>query len=196
MMMKRTVTLAAAVAALSLAACGPTITLAPAGTYAINNGATTTLDRAWSDVTGLMGLKKVRLLTIDGPLLNRLYLSEGLVQGDAIVQPTQRREATTPTYNTVMTVTEQVEFVADSITAMGYERVETSAVRPVTVNGQRGVRFDVAGVNTDGLNYKGRGQAVKAGDRLYIAIYLAAEEHYFQTSLASAEAAMDSVVFS
>lgn len=195
--MKTELTLAAiAAVAMTLSACGPTIVLAPAGSYSVGKGgSTTTLNRDWSDATGIAGLKKVRLLTIDGPLLNRLYLTEGLVDGDPIAPPAQRREATTPTYNSAMSVSEQVEFVADSITALGLERVATSAVRPVTVGGQRGVRFDVEAVNGDGLNYKGRGQAVKANDKLYVAIYLAAEEHYFEASLASAEAAMDAVVF-
>ena len=194
MKMNRSVMLAAA-AALTVSACGPSIVLAPAGSYAVGKSSTATLNRDWSDATAVMGLKKVRMLTIDGPLLNRLYLSEGLVQGDALVQPTQRKESTTPTYSTAMSVTEQVEFISGSVSALGFERVATSGVRPVTVNGARGVRFDFDGVSTDGLNYKGRAQAVKANDMLYVAIYLAPEEHYFQASLASAEAAMDSVVF-
>lgn len=186
---------AAAAAALSVSACGPTVVLAPAGAYAVGKDSRAVLDRNWNDATGVMALKKVRMLTLDGPLLNRLYLSEGLVQGDWLTPPAQRKEATTPTYSTAMTVTEQVEFIADSVGAMGFDRVATANVRPVTVNGVRGVRFDFDAVNVDGLNYKGRGQAVKANDKLYVAIYLAPEEHYFQASLASAEAVMDSVAF-
>ena len=187
---------AIAAAALSLTACGPLIVLAPAGGYAVGAAGATTLDRPWNDATGLLaGYKKVRLLTQDGLLLNRLYLTEGLVQGDHIVPPAQRREATTPTYSTAMSVTEQVEFVADSVAALGYERVETTAPRPVTINGHRGVRFDFTAVNADGLNYKGVGQAVKKDDRLFVAIYLATEEHYFAASLPSATATMDALTF-
>lgn len=194
-MNKSTVSLIAALgAALALSAC-TTVTLAPAGSYAVGKSSSVTLNRAWSDFTPVMGLKKVRMLSIDGPLLNRLYLSEALVAGDYIVQPANRREATTPAYDASMSVTEQVEFVANSVTALAYERVATSGVRPVQVNGQRGVRFDIEAATKEGLLIKGRGQAVKAGDRLYVAIYLAPGEHYFAESLASAEAAMDSVTF-
>lgn len=184
-------------AALSLTACGPLIKLAPAGGYAVGATGGTILDQPWNDASALQGAgyKKIRLLTLDGLLLNRLYLTEGLAQGEYIVPPAQRREATTPTYNTAMSVTEQVEFVADSVTALGYERVTTTAPRPVTINGQRGVRFDFTAVNPDGLNYKGVGQAVKRDDKLFVAIYLAPEEHYFAASLASATAAMDALTF-
>lgn len=194
-MTKPTLSLIAALAAgLALSAC-TTVTLAPAGSYAVGKGSTVTLTRDWSDFTPISGLKKVRMLSIDGPLLNRLYLSEGLVTGDYIVQPTNRREVTTPVYNSAMSVTEQVEFVAGSVTALSYERVATSGVRPVQVNGQRGVRFDIEAATKEGLIIKGRGQAVKSGDTLYVAVYLAPAEHYFAQSLASAEAAMDSVTF-
>lgn len=194
-MTQKSLSLIAAIAAgLALSAC-TTVTLAPAGTYAVGKNASVNLTRNWSDFTPIMGLKKVRMLSIDGPLLNRLYLSEGLVTGDYIVQPTNRREATTPIYNASMSVTEQVEFVANSVTALTYERVVTSGLRPVQVNGLRGVRFDIEAATKEGLIIKGRGQAVKSGDSLYVAIYLAPAEHYFAESLASAEAAMDSVTF-
>ena len=193
-MNKSIVSLAVLGAALALSAC-ETVTLAPAGAYAVGKGSGVTLSRAWSDFTPISGLKKVRMLSIDGPLLNRLYLSEGLVTGDYVVQPTNRREATTPIYDASMSVTEQVEFVANSVTAMSYERVATSGVRPVQVNGQRGVRFDIEAATTEGLVIKGLGQAVKADDKLYVAIYLAPGEHYFAESRAAAEATMDSVTF-
>lgn len=199
MKMNRQILVAAATtAALSLTACGPTTVLAPAGSYAIGKGGSqTTLTRDWSDMSwALLGVKKARLLTIDGPELNQLILSEGLVQGDFLVAPQQRREASTPTYATTMTVTEQIEFISDSLVPMGFDRVQTSNVRPVTINGQRGVRFDFTAVTKTGLIYAGRGQSVKAPDeRLYVAIYVAPQEHYFQASLASAEAAMDAVTF-
>jgi hypothetical protein len=193
-MKKPILSLAVLGAALALSAC-ETVTLAPAGAYAVGKGSNVTLTRAWSDFTPVSGLKKVRMLSIDGPLLNRLYLSEGLVTGDYVVQPANRREATTPLYDASMSVTEQVEFVANSVTALSYERVATSGVRPVEINGRRGVRFDIDAATEAGLIIKGVGQAVKADERLYVAIYLAPGEHYFAESLASAEATMDSVTF-
>jgi len=188
--------LAAVAAALSLAACSP-ITLAPAGAYAVGGKSpTVTLDRPWNDMTALwlQRSKKARLLTLDGPELNRLYLTEGLVEGDYIVRPA-RRESTTPIYADGMSVTEQVEFVTDSVTALGYERVSTSGVRPVEIAGVRAVRFSLEARTTDGLEIKGIGQILKREGKVYVAVYLAPAEHYFEATRGSAEAAMSALAF-
>ncbi|MEH6663919.1 MAG: hypothetical protein V7678_03640 [Brevundimonas sp.] len=184
--------LAAIAAFAALSACAA-ITLAPAGAYVVGDSAVT-LDRNWSDASAAVigRSKKVRLLTIDGPLLNRLYLTEGLVEGDYLVRPAQR-EGDTPVYRTDMSITEQVEFVADSVTALGYQRVETAGVRPVDIQGRRGVRFDIEAQTAEGLDVRGLGQAFKQGDELYVAIYVAPAEHYYEATLTSAEQAMSSL---
>lgn len=191
--MKKILTFALITAsALSLSACAA-ITLAPAGDYAVGKGAHVTLDRNWSEMSAIMRntAKKVKLLTLDGHLLNRLYLTDGLVDGDPLVGPL-RREAITPVYRSEMSLTEQVEFVAESVTALEYERVETSRVRPTEVSGQRGARFDIAARTKQGLDVRGVGQVVAKNDKLFVAIYLAPAEHYYGAGLASAEAAMSS----
>jgi len=184
--------LAAIAAFAALSACAA-ITLAPAGAYVVGDSAVT-LDRNWSDASAAVigRSKKVRLLTIDGPLLNRLYLTEGLVEGDYLVRPAQR-EGDTPVYRTDMSITEQVEFVADSVTALGYQRVETAGVRPVDIQGRRGVRFDIEAQTAEGLDVRVLGQAFKQGDELYVAIYVAPAEHYYEATLTSAEQAMSSL---
>lgn len=194
-MMKRSIVVAAVIAgALCVSAC-VSVKLAPAGAYVAGDSGAA-LGHDWTDFTPLMpNMKKVHVLSFDGLLLNRLYLTEGLVTGDYFTPPVARKEATTPTYDAAMSVTEQVEFIADSVAALGYERVMTSAIQPVQVNGQRGVRFDIEMVNPDGLNYKARAQAVKSGEKMYAAVYIAPAEHYYQSRLASAEATMSSVTF-
>lgn len=177
----------------SLAACSP-ISLAPAGVYSVGGAPSVTLDRPWNDVSALWIGKprKMRLLSLDGLLLNRLYLSEGLVDGDFIVRPA-RREATTPIYSADMSITEQVEFIANSVTALDYERVETSAVRPLEVAGERAVRFEITAQTKEGLNIRGLGQVLKRDEKLFVAIYLAPAEHYYEASRGAAEAAMSSL---
>jgi len=182
-------------ASLVLTACSP-IVLAPAGPFTVGKGASTTLDRNWNDISQLMPgqPRTVRLLSLDGPLLNRLYLSDGLSEGEAFVRPTRAREATTPLFRAGMGFTEQVEFISDSITALGYERVVTSAVTPVSISNLRGVRFEIAASTREGLEIKGLGQAVVKNDRLYVAVFLAPAEHYFGAARGNAEAAMNSLV--
>lgn len=157
-------------------------------------GGTYTLDRSWNDVTSVTAPQRgVRLLTLDGPVLNSLYLSEGLKEGQFLARPNSRREKTTPSWRADMGVTEQVEFVRDSVEAFGYERVLTTAPRPVTVSSQRGVRFDVDAVTKAGLKIKGYGQVVSRDGLAYVAIYLAPEEHFYPESRTSALSAMDSL---
>ncbi|WP_297802476.1 hypothetical protein [uncultured Brevundimonas sp.] len=159
-------------------------------------GGTYTLDRSWNDITPVTGhLKEVRLLTLDGPGLNSLYLSSGLKEGQHLARPNSRREKTTPAWRADMGILEQVEFVKESVEAYGYNDVTTSSPRPVNASGHRGVRFDLAAVTTAGLRIKGYGQLVTKDGQAYVAIYLAPEEHFYADSQANALSAMDSLTF-
>lgn len=188
--------LAALAAAGSLMTACTSVSLAPAGDYQVGGDTTVQLDRAWNDASAIWPdrPRKVRLLTLDGPSLNRLYLTEGLVEGDVLAR-SPRRESRTPVYTTSMTVTEQVEFVAQSLSALGFERVETSGVRPVDVAGARAARFDIGASTSAGLHISGIGQVLRRDEKLYVAIYLAPTEHYFEASRGSAEHVMQTVAF-
>lgn len=192
--MKRLATLALlGVVALSLPAC-VAIKLSPAGPYA--SGATAyTLGQDWNDITQVMYLPKgVRLLTLDGPQLNRLYLTEGLAPGAGLVR-TVTKERPAPTYHTGSSPTELVEFVADSAEAMGYQAVETSGVRRVEISGKPGLQFELTGRTAEGLDVSGLGQVVESGDRLYVGLYLAPTEHYFAAARPEAERILKSQRF-
>lgn len=158
--------------------------------------ATYQLDRSWNDVTkATFQTKGVHLLTLDGPVLNSLYLSQGLKEGEFLLRPERRRELTTPMWRADMNLLEQVEFVTSSVEALGYDRVSAAKSRPVQVAGQRGVRFDLTAAHDTGLVIKGYGQVVVRDNLAYVAIYLAPDEHYFAESEASVTAAMDSLTF-
>ncbi|TPW06312.1 MAG: hypothetical protein FD125_322 [bacterium] len=195
--MRRVVTLAAIglVSSLVLAAC-TSISLAPPGAFEVGGGTSVQLDRAWNDASAIWPdrPKKMRMLTLDGPALNRLYLTEGLVDGDVMAR-SPRRESRTPVYATAMTVNEQVEFVGQSLSALGYERVETSRIRPAEIAGLRAARFDIAASSPGGLLISGVGQVLRRDDKLYVAVYLAPTEHYFEASRSSALHAMDTLAF-
>jgi len=195
--MRNSVKSLALIAALSVSLSGcVSITLAPAGPYDVGGGTTVELNRPWNDVSALWTErpKKVRLLSRDGPLLNRLYLTDGLVDGD-VFAPSPRRESRTPVYATSMSITEQVEFVAQSLGSFGFERVETSNLRPVEVSGTRAARFDISAMTGEGLKVSGIGQVIKNGEELFVAVYIAPTEHYFEASRESAEHAMSSLSF-
>ncbi|MDR3507514.1 MAG: hypothetical protein P4L64_06410, partial [Caulobacteraceae bacterium] len=133
----------------------------------------------------------VRLLTIDGPLLDRLYMTDGLGAGDYLFKPTAK-EAPTPTLHAGMSATERVEFVADSVTALDYKRVETSNLRPGRFLDTDGVRFDITGATKEGLNISGTAVVVEKAGKVYLALYLAPTEHYYAATLDEVESIIKS----
>ncbi|WP_332771290.1 hypothetical protein [Phenylobacterium sp.] len=181
-----------ALAVLSLAACA-TITPAPAGPLKVGSGANVTLGRQWSDISLVMPgrHKKVRVLSIDGPLLNRLYLTDGLAPGDYLIKPLAK-ERPTPLVRADMSATERMEFVTDSISAMDYQRVTLAKPRPAKLGEASGVRFDVSAQTAEGLEIKGVAAVAETGGKIYVILYLAPAEHYFAATLPEAEAVMAS----
>jgi hypothetical protein len=186
--------LACAALLLGLSAC-TTVTLAPAGAYAVGSHGVT-LGRSWSDISIILPgrPRNVRLLSIDGPLLNRLYIADGLTDGQFLVKP-MRKERPTPTWRSGMSPSEQVEFVTDSVAAMDYQRVETSDLRPTTVAGADGMRFDLSAKTAEGLDISGMAQVVETGGKLFLILYLAPSEHYFGAQKAEVEGIMASATF-
>jgi len=190
-MKKISASLALGVSAMLLAACAGA-TSVPAGPLKVG-GAQVTLGRQWSDISTIMTgrPKKIRLLSIDGPMLNRLYISDGLSPGDFLVKPLAK-ERPTPLVRANMSVTERMEFVADSVTAMDFQRVEVSKPRPATYGGYPAVRFDLSAKTTEGLDVLGVAEAAEVGGKTYVLLYLAPAEHYYAATLSEVEAIMAS----
>lgn len=182
---------AALAASLALLSACVAITPAPAGPYA-SGSHQVTLGRLWSDASPFSGgSKAVKMLTIDGWQLNRLYVVDGLKSGEFMVRPA-RKEQPTPSFKTGMTPLEQVEFVAESVAALGYQRVETDGLRPARVGGADGLRADISAKTPEGLNISGVTQIAEVNGRLYVLLYLAPAEHYFAATRDEVEAVMDS----
>jgi len=172
---RRRLFLAAAGSAL-LAGCA-TITLAPAGAYQGNTLAVT-LTRAWSDLTPAgMQPPGVRLLTVDGVMLNQLYVAT-IEPGGSLVKIVDR-DTPRPTYRADMSETEMVEFVVDSLATFGYQEPQSTALRPQTLAGASGVRFDITARTQPGLNVSGTALVARSGQNLNMLLFLAPSEHYY-----------------
>ncbi len=193
--MKRAAPLAMVLAAALLLPACAAIKLSPAGAYQAGTATTYTLGRSWNDITTVMYTPKgVRVLTLDGPLLNRLYLTDALTPGSTLVRSVSK-ERPTPAYRSGSAATELMEFVTDSIGALGYQAPESSAPRRVEVNGRSGLQFDLTMRTADGLEMRGLAQVLEADGRLYVAVYLAPNEHYFQATLPEAQKVLASLRF-
>lgn len=187
----------AALATTLLTACVSAPPLAPAGKLTITSPYSVTLDRNWTDVSKLFyrRAEKVRILSIDGVLLNRLYVSDGLSSSDPLMinmMQGDNKNHIAPRGKAGMSLSEQMEFVAASVSELDYQKVETRNPQPVTIGNTRGVRFEFTARTTDGLNMRGLAQAFSDKGLSYYIVYIAPEEHYYDASLANVKAVMDS----
>jgi hypothetical protein len=182
---RRNLFVAAAGVAL-LSGCA-SITLAPAGAYkGRGTDLQVTLPRPWSDLTGAgQQPPGVRLLTIDGVLLNQLYVAS-IEPGGALVKIADR-DTPRPTYRADMTQTELVEFVIDSLATFGYQEPQSTALRPQTLAGAQGVRFDISTRTQPGLNISGTGLVAHSNGKLQMLLFLAPAEHYYDAFLGDVE---------
>lgn len=174
--------------AAALAACA-SITKAPAGPIALGDGRSGVLDRDWSDVSAITPWRppSVQVLTVDGPLLNRLYIARGLKPGEGL-QRQAAKEKPVPTYRTGMSPNEQVEFITDTLAVLGYQRVETADLRPARLMGADAIRIDLAAKTESGLEISGAAEVAEIGGRLYVLLFLAPSEHYYGAYLPNVEA--------
>ena len=177
---------------LALAGCS-TFTPVPPGPFAAGANYQLTLGRQWTDVSKMVlgNPKQVRILSIDGPILNRLYVTDGLAPGGYIVKPLAK-ERPTPTYRTGSSPTELVEFVADSVAALDYARVETSGLRPAKFADAEALRFDIKAKTPAGLEVSGAALVCERNGKLYVLLYLAPTEHYFAANLPEVETILGS----
>ena len=172
---------AAALLAGCATASGPvTGDYARVGTFNVHFG------RRWSDLTFLLPNRppNMRLLSVDGPLLNRLYLA-ALQPGESLLRP-RDNDTPRPVYRADMSDTELVEFVVDCV-ALEYQAPEASALRPETLAGAPGVRFDISTRTSDGLNISGTALVARVNDRLHMMLFLAPSEHYYGAMLPEIE---------
>jgi hypothetical protein len=186
--------LAGAAAAAGLAGCGGgTLDGVKPGPMKLGDRHQLVLTRQWADVSPILAqrFKKVRVLSIDGPLLNRVYVARGLEKGEGLIKRASK-EQPVPTFHPDMSPTELVEFTADSIAAVDYMRVETSGLRPARFGKADGLRIDIKAQTKSGLEIRGLAELAVIKDRLYLILYLAPAEHYYAASLADVEAILSS----
>jgi hypothetical protein len=160
-----------------------------------NAGATVTLSREWSDITFLLPSprpRNVKMLSIDGPLLNRLYIA-ALRPGDSLLRPADP-DTPRPTYQSDMSDSELVEFVIDCI-AQEYQNPEAAALRPQNMGAAPGVRFDIATRTAEGLEISGTALVARQGEHLHVLLFLAPTEHYYAALLPDVDAIFASATF-
>jgi len=102
------------------------------------------------------------------------------------------KERPTPTFQADIGPTELVELVSDSISQAGYQRVETSALKPQRFAGADGLHFELDATTESGLDVKGLAATAVSNGKLFVMIYLAPAEHYYRAGLPEVEAILAS----
>jgi hypothetical protein len=175
-----------------LSACGGAT--AVTGTYAVGKAYNVELQRTWSSVSPFHLNRQVKYLTIDGPLLNNFYLTEGLEVGKSIVRTTEKSRPM-PVIKTAMSDTEMAEFVIDTIAAFGYESVTSVNMRPAQFGSADAIRFDVTAKTDNGLDILGTSQVAMVKGKVHVMLFLAPGEYYYPNLLSEVTHIFGSVRF-
>ena len=136
-----------------------------------------------------------QLWTIDGELLNLLYLVPEVREGDYIFLGARqsKRRPDGPYYHPGMREDEIRDLITDGLLGAGFIGVDTSNLRPSQFGEHEGMRFDIAMANPEGLAYQGYVAAFEHERGLALAIFIAPREYYFPRDGAKVSKMLDTL---
>lgn len=138
---------------------------------------------------------RYQLWTIDGELLNTLYLVSTVREREYIFlgrrQTTRRPDG--PFYQRGMRPDELADLIADGLRLAGLVNIATSNLRPADFGGREGLRFDFSSSTTEGLAYQGMAATFEHEKGLALAIFLAPREHYYPRDAAKVSRMLDTL---
>ncbi|UHQ18144.1 hypothetical protein LVB87_07840 [Lysobacter sp. KIS68-7] len=131
----------------------------------------------WTRAAG----SRYQMWTIDGELLNLLYLVPTVKEGEYIFlgQRESKRRPDGPYYHHGLREDEIRDLISDGLASAGFIGIQATNLRPATFGGRAGLRFEVTMANPDGLAYQGLVAAFEHDEGLTLAIFIAPREYYF-----------------
>jgi hypothetical protein len=128
-----------------------------------------------------MSASRYQLWTMDGELLNRLYLIPRVREREFIFlgQRQTRRRPDGAFYHRGLRADELRDLILDGLRASGTANVEATNLRPARFGNRDGLRFEFSLANPEGLRYQGMAAAFEHDKGLALAIFLAPGEHYY-----------------
>ena len=139
--------------------------------------------------------QRYQLWTIDGELLNTLYLVPAVREREYIFlgrRQTERRPDG-PFYQRGMRADELRDLIADGLQLAGLVNVQATNLRPVDFGGREGLRFDFSSSTTEGLAYQGMAAAFEHEQGLALAVFLAPREYYYPRDAAKVSRMLDTL---
>lgn len=169
--------------ALTMSGC-KAYTLAPAGqplVVASTFNATPKIN--WSRLQN----DQAEIWTVNGPLLEKLTFMSAIADGSPLStdnfgifnQGPATIEGKPPAFRKDMVSIEIAELVKETYTRKGYQNFTIANLKPDRFADNDGARFDFTFMTKDGLDKEGLAVAAVIDDKLYLAIYTGAKEHYF-----------------
>jgi hypothetical protein len=178
------------VAIAALSACAPMMTAVPPGAFNSGAGLAVNVQRAWTHIPpNLNWTTNGSILTRQGLSLQRVDILT-LDSGDSILRVARNADA--PEFRAGMSESELVELVTSSLLRMGYTDIIAENVRPHQLAGANGVRFNIAGKYSSGLNLRGDAALAESNGKLNVIIFTAPATHYYQASAAEIDQLINS----
>lgn len=131
----------------------------------------------WTRLTG----NRFQLWTMDGPLLNRLYLVPTVREKEFIFlgQRQTKRRPDGAFYKRGLREDELRDLILDGLRAVGAVNLEARDLRPARFGTRDGLRFEFSMANEEGLKYEGMVAAFEHDKGLALAIFMAPTEFYY-----------------
>lgn len=128
-----------------------------------------------------MSAPRYQLWTMDGELLNRLYLVHRVREREFIFlgQRQTKRRPDGAFYHRGLRADELRDLILDGLRASGTANVQATDLRPARFGNRDGLRFEFSLANPEGLRYRGMAAAFEHEKGLALAIFLAPAEHYY-----------------
>ena len=124
---------------------------------------------------------RYQLWSIDGELLNRLYLIPTVREKEFIFlgERQTKRRPDGAFYHRGLRPDELRDLILDGLRAAGTANVEARDLRPATFGNREGLRFEFSLANEEGLKFKGMAAAFEHEKGLSLAIFMAPSEYYY-----------------
>jgi hypothetical protein len=172
-------------ATLSLSACAVTMTAAPPGPLQTDAGLAVDLQNSWTRIpAALNGATNGTVLTRHGVMLDRVDLLS-IDAGKSIIKAP--RNVDVPVFRAGMSELELVELVTASLLRVGLTDVRAENVRPHQFLGASGIRFNLVGKYSSGLNMRGDAALAVVNGKLNVILFVAPAAHYYDANAAEIE---------
>lgn len=138
---------------------------------------------------------RYQLWSIDGELLNRLYLIQNVRAKEFIFlgQRQTKRRPDGAFYQRGLRPDELRDLILDGLRAAGTANVEARNLRPAMFGTREGLRFEFSLANEEGLKFQGMAAAFEQEKGLSLAIFMAPSEYYYPRDEAKVSKMLDTL---